>query len=204
MAERGVAVDHTTIWRWTQTYGPEIYRRLQGEVSENPPLGTSMKPSCGSPAKWMYLFRAVDDHGQIVEFYLSETRDREAAKMFLQKALANPDNRPPHVFATDGLRSYPAAIRELKSEGKVKQRCHQRTQRFANNRIESDHRHVKRRLRAMQGPRTRVTAWAVIRGIEAAQMIRKGQVLGITRHNLHGQAWAFRTLLDRCTPRPHR
>jgi hypothetical protein len=40
-----------------------------------------------------------------------------------------------------------------------------------------------------------VTAWAVIRGIEAAQMIRKGQVLGITRYNLHGQAWVFRTLL---------
>ena len=114
----------------------------------------------------MYLFRAVDAHGQTVDFYLSETRDREAAKIFLQKALANPDNRPPHVFATDGLRSYPAALRELKAEGKVKRRCCQRTRRFANNRIESDHRHVKRRLRAMQGPRTRVTAWAVIRGMK--------------------------------------
>src|SRR5215475_16188846 len=97
--------------------------------------------------KWMYLFGAVDADGQTVDCYLSEMRDREAAKIFLQKALANPDNRTPHLFATDGLRSYPAAIRELKAEGKVKQRCHQRTQRYANNRIESDHRHVKRRLR---------------------------------------------------------
>ena len=48
---------------------------------------------------------------------------------------------------------------------------------------------MKRRLRAMQGPRTKETACAVIQGIEAAQMIRKG--LGITRHNLHGQAWVF-------------
>jgi len=55
----------------------------------------------------------------------------------------------------------------------------------------SDHRHVKRRLCAMQGPRTTITAWAVIQGIEAAQMIRKGQVLGITRHNLWGQAGVF-------------
>jgi hypothetical protein len=54
---------------------------------------------------------------------------------------------------------------------------------------------VKRRLRAMQGPRTTTTAWAVIQGIEAAQMIRKGQVLGITRKNLHGQAWVFGALL---------
>jgi len=51
------------------------------------------------------------------------------------------------------------------------------------------------RLRVMQGPRTTATAWAVIQGIEAAQMIRKGQVLGITRHNLHGQAWVFGALL---------
>ena len=47
----------------------------------------------------------------------------------------------------------------------------------------------------MQGPRTGVTAWAVIQGIEAAQMIRKGQVLGITRSNLYGQAWVFGALL---------
>ena len=63
--------------------------------------------------RWMYLFRAVDSCGQTVDFYLSETRDREAAKCFLKRALANPDNCPPHVFARDKLRSYPAAIREL-------------------------------------------------------------------------------------------
>jgi transposase-like protein len=57
--------------------------------------------------KWMYLFSTVDAHGQTVNFYLSETRNREAGKILLQKALANPDNRPPHEFATDGLRSYP-------------------------------------------------------------------------------------------------
>ena len=143
----------------------------------------------------MYLFRAVDGQGQTVDFYLSETRDREAAKLFLKKALANPDNRSPHVFARDGLRSYPAALRELQSEGHVSRYCRQRTRRYCNNRIESDHRHVKRRLRAMQGPRTAATAWAVIQGIEAAYMIRKGQGCGITRHNLHGQAWLFASLL---------
>jgi hypothetical protein len=55
---------------------------------------------------------------------------------------------------------------------------------------------VKRRLQAMQGPRTTATAWAAIQGIGAAHMIRKGQVLGITRHNVHGQAWVFGALLD--------
>src|ERR671923_1390176 len=177
MAERGLSVDHTTISRWSQTYGPELYRRLQGEVKRKSSTWHMDETFVRIAGKWMYLFRAVDSHGQTVDFYLSETRDREAAKLFLQRALANPDNRPPHVFARDGLRSYPAAIRELQSEGRVSRRCRQRTRHYCNNRIESDHRHIKRRLRAMPGPRTVATAWAVIQGIEAAYMIRKGQVL---------------------------
>ena len=143
----------------------------------------------------MYLFRAVDSGGQTVDFYLSETRDLEAAKCFLRRALANPDNRAPHVFARDRLRSYPAAIRELQNEGELRRSCRHRTRRYSNNRIESDHRHIKQHLRSMHGPRTLVTACAVIAGIEAVQMIRKGQVLGITKKNLHGQAWVFGSLL---------
>ena len=99
------------------------------------------------------------------------------------------------MFVRDKLRSYPAAIRELRENGELPRRCRHRTRRYANNRIESDHRHVKRRLRAMQGPRTAATAAAVIAGIEAVQMIRKGQVLGITKANLYGQAWIFGALL---------
>jgi transposase, IS6 family len=193
--ERGLCVDHTSIWRWTQRNGPEVYRSLRGEVKRKSSTWHIDETFVRIAGKWMYLFRAVDSYGQTVDFYLSETRDREAAKIFLKKALANPDNRPPHVLARDGLRSYPAAIRELQAEGHMGRRCRQRTRRYCNNRIESDHRQVKRRLRAMQGPRTTVTAWAVIQGIEAAQMIRKGQVLGITRQNLWGQAWVFGALL---------
>jgi hypothetical protein len=74
-------------------------------------------------------------------------------------------------------------------------RCRQLTRRYCNNRIEPDHRAVKRRLRAMQGPRTMPTAWAVIQGVEAAQMIRNGQVLGITRQNLWWASLGFR-----CSP----
>ena len=81
--------------------------------------------------RWRYLFRAVDSGGQTVDFYLSETRDREAAKCFLKRALANPDNSPPHVFARDKLRSYPAAIRELQSEGHLRHSWRHRTCRYA-------------------------------------------------------------------------
>jgi len=195
MAERGLALDHTTIWRWVQRYGPEVHRRLRGNVKPKSSTWHMDETFVRIAGRWLYLFRAVDGHGQTVDFYLSETRDREAAKRFLKKALANPDNRPPHVLARDGLRSYPAAIRELQGEGWMHRPCRHRTRPYANNRIESDHRSVKRRLRAMQGPRSAATAGRLIPGIEAVHMIRKGQVLGITRNNLLGQAWVFGVLL---------
>ena len=195
MAERGLGVDHTTIWRWTQKYGPEVQRRLRGQIKPKGSTWHMDETFVKIAGRWLYLFRAVDSNGQTVDFYLSEKRDREAAKCFLKRALANPDNRVPHVFARDKLRSYPAAIRELQREGHLPHRCRHRTRRYANNRIESDHRQVKRRLRAMQGPRTVTTAGCLIAGIEAVQMIRKGQVLGITKKNLHGQAWVFGALL---------
>jgi len=158
MAERGLAVDHTTIWRWAQRYGPEVLRRLGGEVKRKSSTWHMDETFVRIAGKQMYLFRAVDSHGQTVDFNLSETRDREAAKLFLRRAMANPDNPPPHVFARDGLRSYPAAIRELQTEGRVCQYCRQRSRPYCNNRIESDHRHIKRLLRAMQGPLTAETA----------------------------------------------
>jgi IS6 family transposase len=99
MAERGLAVDHTTIWRWTQHYGPEVLRRLQGEMKRKSSTWHMDETFVRIAGKQKYLFRAVDSHGQTVDFYLSETRDREAAKLFLQRAMTNPDNPPPGVFA---------------------------------------------------------------------------------------------------------
>ena len=195
MAERGLSLSHSSIGRWTQVYGPEVLRRLSGHVKRKSSTWHMDETFVRIAGRWMYLFRAVDSGGQTVDFYLSESRDREAAKCFLKRALANPDNRIPHVFARDRLRSYPAAIRELQHEGQLRHSCRHRTRRYSNNRIESDLRHIKRRLRSMHGPRSLATACAVLAGIEAVQMIRKGQVLGITKKNLHGQAWVFGNLL---------
>ena len=134
MAERGFSVDHTTIWRWTQTYAPEVQRRLQGQLKLKGSTWHMDETFVRIAGRWLYLFRAVDSSGQTVDFYLSETRDREAAKCFLKRALTNPDNRPPHVFARDKLRSYSATIRELQSEGQLRRTCGQRTRRYSNNR----------------------------------------------------------------------
>jgi transposase, IS6 family len=138
MAERGLSVDHTTIWRWVQRYGPEVHRRLRGNVKHKSSTWHIDETFVRIAGRWLYLFRAVDSQGQTVDFFLSETRDREAAKRFLKKALSNPDNLPPHVFARDGLRSYPAAIRELQNEGLMHRHCRHRTRPYANSRTEED------------------------------------------------------------------
>jgi DDE domain len=87
LAERGLSVDHTSIWRWTQTYGPEVYRRLQGEVKRKSSTWHMDESFVRVAGRWIYLFRAVDSGGQTVDLYLSETRDLEAAKIFLTRAL---------------------------------------------------------------------------------------------------------------------
>jgi len=100
MAERGLSIDHTTVWRWTQTYAPEVQRRLRGQVKPKGSIWHMDETFVRIAGRWMYLFRAVDSSGQTVDFYLSGARDREAAKSFLRRALANPDNRAPHVSRT--------------------------------------------------------------------------------------------------------
>ncbi len=83
MAERGLIVDHTTIWRWCQLYGPAVYLRLKGPVRYKRTTWHVDETYVRIAGRWMYLFRAVDSRGETVDFYLSETRDREAAKAFL-------------------------------------------------------------------------------------------------------------------------
>ena len=177
----GSSVDYTTVWRWTQTFAPEVQRRLRGQA-ERIDLAHGRDSCTDRSAVGRTCSVPSLAAGKTVDFYLSETRDREAANCFLRRALANPDNHAPHVFAKDRQRSHPAA--PPRTTGQLRRSCRHRTQRYSNNRIiESDHRHIKRRLRAMQGRRTTATACAVIAGIEAVQMIRKGHVLGITRKN---------------------
>src|SRR5205814_3759720 len=123
MAERGLIVDHTTVWRWCQKYGPVIYRRLRGKLKYTTTTWHMDDTYVRLAGRWVYLFRAVDSHGDTVDFYLSVTRDREAAKTFLQKALSNPDNRTPRVLWMDRCRIYPAAILHLQAEGRLPPRC---------------------------------------------------------------------------------
>ena len=88
MTERGVAVDHSTIYRWVQRFAPEMEKRLRWQWRR--PQSTSWRIDetyVKVRGKWAYLYRALDKLGNTIDFYLSATRNTKAAKRFLGKAL---------------------------------------------------------------------------------------------------------------------
>ena len=88
MTERGVAVDHSTIYRWVQRFPPEMEKRLRWQWRR--PQSRSWRVDetyIKVRGKWAYLYRAVDKLGNTIDFYLSATRNTKAAKRFLGKAL---------------------------------------------------------------------------------------------------------------------
>ena len=89
--------------------------------------------------RWKYLFRAVDKHGVLIDFMLSERRNTCAAHRFLAKALTAMRNWPPSSITTDKLRSYPEAIERLKRDGQLSRETRHRTSKYLNNIIEADH-----------------------------------------------------------------
>lgn len=88
LAERGISVDHTTIYRWVQCYAPEMEKRLRWFWRRGfDPSWRLDETYVKVRGKWTYLYRAVDKRGDTIDFYLSPTRSAKAAKRFLGKAL---------------------------------------------------------------------------------------------------------------------
>ncbi len=103
MGERGVLLDHSTIYCWVQRYAPEMEKRLHWQWRT--PRSTSWRVDetyVKVRGQWAYLYRAVDKHGNTIDFYLSPTRNTAAAKRFLGKALNGlKDWETPTVINTD-------------------------------------------------------------------------------------------------------
>ena len=178
MTERGLSVDHTTVWRWVQRYAPELTRRVRRELKRT---GTSWRVDetyVRVAGRWIYLYRALDSSGATLDFYLSQKRDAAAAKQFLAKVLAATNHPRPRVINVDGNPSYPNAVSRLKQEGRLGRRCRCRTCPYLNTVVEQDHRAIKRRINAKQGFRSLEGAQRTISGYEVMHMIRKGQVDG--------------------------
>ena len=169
LAERGVDVDHVTVYRWVQRFTPEFIsaarsrRHVPGDrwfVDE-----TYIKVA----GRWTYLYRAVDQYGQVVDVWLSTRRDLSAAREFFSRALAA--GSVPVEVTTDRAPAYPRVLAEL-----IPAALHH-TQQYANNRVEADHGRLKARLRPMRGLKRHRSARVIAAGHAFVQNLRRGDEL---------------------------
>jgi transposase, IS6 family len=210
MLERGLHVDHTTIYRWVQQYAPELERRCRPHLKTTTDSWRVDETYIKIKKQWMYLYRAVDSQGNTLEFLLSPTRDAEAAKYFFLKALHSitgsaPQTHPfevqipqptvaaslamsaPRVINVDKNAAYLKAFNELKAEGYLPESCELRQVKYLNNLIEQDHRFIKRLTKPGMGFFSFETAWRTLQGYEIMNMLRKGQVPGVEKGDGRGQ-----------------
>jgi transposase-like protein len=166
LAERDIEVDHVTIYRWVQTFTSEFIdaarpaRHAAGRrwfVDE-----TYVKVA----GRWAYLYRAVDQYGQVIDVLVSTRRDAAAARVFFARALRF--GPVPIEVVTDRAPVYPRIVEELQPAARHV------TERYANNMIEADHGRLKARLRPMRGLKRLASARTVSAGHALVQNLRRG------------------------------
>jgi transposase-like protein len=167
LVERGVEVDHVTVFRWVQRFTPlladaaRFCRHSPGDrwfVDE-----TYVKVN----GVWRYVYRAVDQYGQVIDVLVADRRDADAARRFLRRVLSMLKVKPTEVV-TDAAAVYPTVLDEV-----VPSAWHH-VERYANNPIQADDSQLKHRLRPMRGLRTNNTAQVIIAGHAFLQNLRRG------------------------------
>src|SRR5450631_706970 len=98
MLERGLQVDHTTIYRWVQRYAPDLEKRSRPHLKATTDSWRVDETSIKVKKQWVYLYRAVDSAGNTLDFVLSPTRDTHAATQFFLKTLAASHTTEPRVI----------------------------------------------------------------------------------------------------------
>jgi transposase-like protein len=187
MRERGLQVDHTTIYRWVQHYAPELERRCRPSLKSTADSWRVDETYIKVKKEWMYLYRAVDSQGYTLDFFFSPTRDAQAAKHFLLKMLTASHTSQPRVINVDKNAAYPKAFNELKAAGIIAKSCQLRQVKYLNNLIEQDHRFIKRLTKPGMGFFSFETAWRTLQGFEIMNMIHKGQVQGVEKGDVRSQ-----------------
>ncbi len=177
MEERGLFIAHTTIMRWVHQYGPELDKRIRRHLKQTNDSWRVDETYIKVKGQWMYLYRAVDSKGNTIDFYLSKTRDKKAAKRFFKKALRSFHASKPRVITVDKNPAYPIAIEELKKEKSIPGGMQLRQQKYLNNIVEQDHRFIKKRVRSMLRLKSFRTATFIISGIETMHIVKKGQLV---------------------------
>ena len=173
MEERGVDVDHATLQRWVVKYSPQLeaafHRRKRAVCLSWRRDETSMKVK----GQWRSLSRAVDKHGQTIDFVLTEPRDKEAALRFLKQAIRR--HGVPETITIDGSDANEAAIKSYNEAHGT--HIIIRQVKYLNNIVEQDHRAVKRVTRPMLGFKSFTAAQDTLVGIELMHMIKTRQLV---------------------------
>src|SRR5689334_9597703 len=133
MAERGLHVDHTTIYRWVQRYAPELEKRVRPELKQTNDSWRVDETYIKVRGEWAYLYRVVDSAGNTLDFVLSPYRDARSAEYFFRKLLGDTHTTAPRVINVDKNAAYPAAFERLQKEGELDPACELRPVKYLNN-----------------------------------------------------------------------
>jgi transposase-like protein len=167
LAERGIEVDHTTIYRWVQRFTPllaEVARPCRHAVGDRWQVDETYVKVAGL---WRYVYRAIDQFGQVIDVFVSTRRNMSAARRFFEWAIGTTNVTPIEVV-TDGAPTYQVVLDELLPA------AWHRTEQYGNNRVEADHGRLKARLRPMRGLKQDRSAAVVLAGHALVQNIRRG------------------------------
>jgi transposase-like protein len=167
LAERGIETDHVTIYRWVQRFTPllaEAARPCRHAVGDRWQVdGTYVKVA----GQWRYVYRAIDQFGQVIDVVVTARRDANAAQRFFQRAIGATKVSPSEV-TTDRTPVYPTVLEELLPV------AWHRTEQYANNRIEADHGRLKAWLRPMRGLKKDRSVRVILAGHAFIQNVRRG------------------------------
>jgi transposase-like protein len=167
LTERGIEVDYVTVYRWVQRFTPllvEAARPCRHAVGDRWWADETYVKVAG---RWRYVYRAIDQFGQVIDVFVSVRRDATAARRFFERAIHGTKTMPMEVV-TDRAPMYPAVFEELLPT------AWHRTEQYANNRVEADHGRLKARLRPMRGLKEDRSARVVIAGHGFVQNLRRG------------------------------
>ena len=177
---RGAVIDHSTLQRWIMRFVPLLDKQVR---KRKKPVGSSWRMDetyIKLNGKWIYLYRAVDSHGNTIEFLLRKHRDKLAAKAFFRKAFKN--NKLPEKVNIDKSGSNISALISANDNLLEAQQIEIRQNKYLNNIMEQDHRFIKKRTKPMLGFKNFQSAKITIAGIENIRMIQKGQIIGSDSH----------------------
>jgi transposase, IS6 family len=166
LAERGVTAGHVTVCRWVQRFTPEFIEAAR--LCRHAPGGGwfAGETYVRVAGRWTYLYRAIDQHGQVIEVLLSERRDLAAARRLFTRALRS--GTVAAEVTTDRAPAYPRVLDELDPFGAAHHRA------IRQQPVEADHGRLKARLRPMRGLKSHRSARIVSAGHALVQNLRRG------------------------------